>query len=70
MLDFVLWTFAIVLTPTVLGLAWKLIWDIGRLIDLGIIRIQEAMTGQQGMPELRDLDSSSHPGPASHIARC
>ena len=41
MLDLVLWSFVIALTPVALGLAWKLISRVGDLIGLGLSRAFE-----------------------------
>jgi hypothetical protein len=36
--DLVIWSFVLVLTPVALGLAWKLIGNLGNRISLGLVR--------------------------------
>jgi hypothetical protein len=48
----VLWSFVITLTPVALGLAWKLISGIGRLIGL---RLARAFAGAEPWRSLRPL---------------
>jgi hypothetical protein len=48
MLDLVLWSFVVALTPSALGLAWGMIRGVGNFIDFGHSGTLEAASEQPG----------------------
>jgi hypothetical protein len=59
-IELVLWSFVMALTPVALGLAWKLISGIGRLIGIGLSRAFESAEQWRSLRPLRfDSPSSS-----------
>jgi hypothetical protein len=61
-IDLVLWSFVLALAPVALGLSWKLISGIGRLIGLGLSRAFE------GAEQWRSLRPLSFDPPSSSIS--
>ena len=60
MIRLVLWSFVMALTPLALGLAWKLISGMGRLIGLRLARALEgAEPWRSPRPSSFDRESSS-----------
>jgi hypothetical protein len=66
MVDLVLWSFVLVLTPVALGLAWKLIYTVGDLIGLGLSR---AFEGAEQGRSLRPLNFNPPSGYLSTAGR-
>ncbi len=70
MLDLVLWSFVVALTPSALGLAWGGIRGVRHFIHFG-----HSGTVEGGSPTTRDSSvlgprSRSNPGAASHRMHC